>query len=331
VPTYSYNSSNELTSNSSGSYTYDANGNTLSDASGNTYTWDSENRMLSAVVPSTGTVTFKYDPFGRRIRKSSTLGTTNYLYDGADVIDEIDQSGNSLAYYAQGPGTDEPLSMLRGGTTSYYLGDGLDSTTSFSSSSGTLTNTYTYDSYGRITTSSGTLTNPYRFTGREFDSESGIYYNRARYYDTGAGRFLSEDPVGFDGGANFYRYANNNPAMFADPSGLTPDCNNNNCKIEVKCRGIETKHLGALGFKHCDARVVDSNGTTHSLSGGPTGSYNNSSLGGWDTLNPPSPFTGRSIYHHDNADCDTANCLINNTDAYQANTAAWPKYKYLAC
>jgi YD repeat-containing protein len=82
VPTYSYNPSNQLTSNSNGSYTYDANGNTLSDASGKSYTWDFENRLVQAVVPGTGTITFRYDPLGRRIQKSGPLGTTNYLYDG---------------------------------------------------------------------------------------------------------------------------------------------------------------------------------------------------------------------------------------------------------
>ena len=51
VPTYSYNSSNELTSNSTGSYTYDANGNTLSDPSGKHYSWDFENRLTQAVNP----------------------------------------------------------------------------------------------------------------------------------------------------------------------------------------------------------------------------------------------------------------------------------------
>ena len=85
----------------------------------------------------------------------------------------------------------------------------------------------------------------------------------------------------------------------------------------------------SLGFKHCDAQVTDSNGITHSLSAGPNGPYNNSTLGGWDTPNPPSPFTGRDIYHNDKANCDSADCLINNTDAYQVNTAEWPKDKYL--
>jgi len=69
---------------------YDANGNTLSDAQGRSFTWDFENRLTQAVVPGTGTVAFKYDPFGRRIQKSSALGTTNYLYDGAGIIEELD-------------------------------------------------------------------------------------------------------------------------------------------------------------------------------------------------------------------------------------------------
>jgi len=78
VSSYSYNASNELTSNSSGNYSYDANGNTLTDASRKSYTWDFENRLVSTVVPGTGTVAFRYDPLGRRIQKTSNLGTTNY-------------------------------------------------------------------------------------------------------------------------------------------------------------------------------------------------------------------------------------------------------------
>jgi len=112
VPGYNYNSSNQLTSTSSGSYTYDANGNTLSDASGKSYTWDFENRLAQAVVPGTGTTTFKYDPFGRRIQKSGPLGTTNYLYAGANIVEEVDAGGAVLAGYTFGPNIDEPLAEL---------------------------------------------------------------------------------------------------------------------------------------------------------------------------------------------------------------------------
>ena len=228
VPNYNYNSSNELTSNSSGSYTYDANGNTLGDAQGRTFTWDFENRLTQVVNPGVGTTTFRYDPFGRRIQKSGPLGTTNYLYDGNNLIEEMDGSGNVLARYTQGTKVDEPLSALRGGTTSYYQADGLGSVTSLSNGAGALANTYSYDSFGKLTASTGTLTNPFQYTGREFDSETGIYEYRARYLDQNIGRFISQDPAGYKAGMNVYRYARNNPALFVDPSGL--------CEINFKIK-----------------------------------------------------------------------------------------------
>ena len=223
VPNYSYNSSNELTSSSNGSYTYDNNGNTLTDAQGRSFTWDFENRLVQAVVPGQngGTTTFKYDPFGRRIQKSGPLGTTNYLYDGPETIEEIDSSGNVLARYSKG-GIDEPLSELRSGSSSYYEQDGLGSTTSLSSSAGSVANTYDYDSFGKLSASTGTLTNPFQYTGREFDQETGIYQYRARYYDPSTGRFVSEDPIKFLGGVNFYAYVGNSSVNLIDPSGLQP-------------------------------------------------------------------------------------------------------------
>jgi RHS repeat-associated protein len=221
VPTNSYNASNELTANSLGSYTYDANGNTLSDPSGKSFTWDFENRLIQAVVPGTdgGTTTFRYDPFGRRIQKSGPLGTTNYLYDGDDSLEEADNGGNVLARYTRTKNIDEPLSEMRSGTTSYYEQDGIGSITSLSNGTGALANTYSFDSYGNLNSSTGSLTNPFQYSGREFDPETGLYFYRARYYDKSAGRFINEDPIAFQGGLNFYRYAVNNPINFRDPSG----------------------------------------------------------------------------------------------------------------
>src|SRR5271157_4844519 len=220
VPTYSYNTSNELTATSSGSYTYDANGNTLSDPSGKSYSWDFENRLTQAVVPGTGTVTFKYDPFGRRIQKSSPSFTSVFLYDGPEQIEEIDNSSNVLARYTHGPGIDELFAESRSGTSSFYDQDGLGSVTSLSNSTGTLVNTYTYDSFGNITSSTGTVRNPFHYTGREFDAETGIDYYRARYYDPNIGRFVSEDPIRFRAGDNFYEYVKSNPVAFKDGYGL---------------------------------------------------------------------------------------------------------------
>jgi RHS repeat-associated protein len=83
--------------------------------------------------------------------------------------------------------------MNRGGSTYFYQSDGLGSVTSLSSSLGTVAASYTYDSFGNLTAQSGSATNPYQFTGRDFDSETGLYYYRARYYDPTLGRFLAED------------------------------------------------------------------------------------------------------------------------------------------
>lgn len=222
---FSYNSSNELTTSPSASYTYDTNGNMLTktDTSGTTlYAWNFENQLMSVTLPGTGgTTSFMYDPFGRRIQKSSQLGTTNYLYDGLNLLAELDDSGNVLARYTQGKGLDEPLAQLRLTTTSYYDADGLGTITSLSDGTGALTQTYTYDSFGTQIASSGSLTNPFGYAAREFDSEIGIYENRARYFDPNTGRFISEDPVRFNGdGPNFYAYVKNSPVGKFDPTGL---------------------------------------------------------------------------------------------------------------
>jgi len=185
------------------------------------YAWDYENRMTSVTLPgSGGTVSFKYDPFGRRIYKSSSSGTSVYAYDGVNLIEEANSSGAAVARYSQTQNIDEPLAMLRSAATSYYHADGLGSISSLSNAAGSIANTYTYDSFGKLTASAGSLVNPFQYTARESDTETGLYYYRARYYDPGAGRFLSEDPLRFRVGINHYRYVRNNPVNLTDPTGL---------------------------------------------------------------------------------------------------------------
>jgi RHS repeat-associated protein len=80
--------------------------------------------------------------------------------------------------------------------------------------------TRTYDSFGNLVTSSGSIVNNFRYTGREWDAETGLYYYRARYYDQQSGRFLREDPLGFAVGQNHSLYVSNNPVKRKDPLGL---------------------------------------------------------------------------------------------------------------
>ena len=118
--------------------------------------------------------------------------------------------------------------MVRGTTTSYYHADGLGSVVALTDSTGAIAERYAYDVYGtpRITNASGTVLsqsafgNRYLFTGRELDSETGLYYYRRRYYDYRIGRFTSRDPLGYLPDVNLYRYVGNNPVNWVDSFGL---------------------------------------------------------------------------------------------------------------
>lgn len=218
---YSYNNSNELTSTPTATYTYDNNGNTLTktDSTGTTtYAWDFENRLSSVTLPGgSGTVSFKYDPFGRRIYKSSSLGTSIFAFDDDNMVEAVNSSGGVVSRYSQDLTIDNPLAEVRSGTTSYYEADGVGSVTSLTNATGSVGQTYTFGSYGKQTASSGSIANPFQYTRRELDSETGLYYYRARYYDPSTGRFLSEDPLDFDSGTNFYDYVANDPNVLIDP------------------------------------------------------------------------------------------------------------------
>jgi len=88
--------------------------------------------------------------------------------------------------------------------------------------------TYAYTAFGQAALqtevgaalSASWVGNRYRFTGREYDAESGLYYYRARMYNPAIGRFMQTDPVGYGDGLNWYAYCGNNPLMFVDPWGL---------------------------------------------------------------------------------------------------------------
>jgi RHS repeat-associated protein len=220
---YTYNKSNQLTTLAAIVFAYDSNGSTTSKTSGTnltTYQWDFENRLSSVTLPNGGgVVSFRYDPMGRRIQKTTSSGATEYLYDGANIVSELNVSGSVVASYMQGAGIDEPLAMKRGGYIAYYHVDGLGSTTSLSGTTGKPVATYVYDAFGNTTATEG-IFNPFRYTGREQDPETGLYYYRARYYDPNIGRFVSEDPIRFFAGINFYEYGFNDPVDSTDPSGL---------------------------------------------------------------------------------------------------------------
>jgi RHS repeat-associated protein len=250
---YSYDKANQLTGDRRFGYENDQNGNlikkTLIDTDGGikifSYQYDYENRLIMVEIRKADrvkTVTFAYDPFGRRISKTilredlledeedqgedlaeenELPRITQFVYDHEDIILEYNRRGKVKTRYIHGPGVDEPLAVVKKGVMYYYHADGLGSITALTDEQGTVVQQYEYDSFGRITKSGIFLRQPYTFTGREWDQETGLYYYRARHYDPKTGRFLSRDPIGFAGGdMNLPRYVLNNPVIYRDPWGL---------------------------------------------------------------------------------------------------------------
>jgi RHS repeat-associated protein len=225
------NAGNQLTADATHSYQYDDNGNLTRKtllATGNfaAYTYDAENRLtkvedfVAGNPTAFATSTYRYDGLGRRIEKVANGQTKRYLYDGEDILLEYDGANVLQARYTHGPGIDEPIAITKGGSTFFYHQDGLGTVTDLTDSAGATAKSYSYDAYGNLVDQTGTLEQPYTYTGREFDSESGLYYYRARNYDPVTGRFLQKDPIGLRGGVNSYLYANGVPTFFNDPFGL---------------------------------------------------------------------------------------------------------------
>ncbi|HKZ81154.1 MAG TPA: RHS repeat-associated core domain-containing protein, partial [Pyrinomonadaceae bacterium] len=221
---YSYQPFNRLTGTTTATYAYDSNGNMLTKTDGGgtrTFGWDSENRLKQVVLPGGLTVSYKYDALGRRIQRTTSAGADErFVYDGQDVLLDLNSSLAIVTSYINGLGIDDHLRQTNTTTgVSYFLTDHLGTNTTLTDASGNVVETLSYDSFGN---NSGSSRTRYTYTGRERDPDTGIFYYRARFYDPQLGRFISEDPIGLAGGLNLFAYVENNPMLFADPNGLCP-------------------------------------------------------------------------------------------------------------
>ena len=126
----------------------------------------------------------------------------------------------------------QPISMVRNGSTYWYLLDLHGSVLRMVDTTGSSVAAYYYDAFGNILGKNGTLatTNPYRYSGGEgyyTDNDSGLIHAGYRDYNPSVGRWMTEDPIGLAGGENLYGYCGNDPVNAVDPLGLSPDCNDN--------------------------------------------------------------------------------------------------------
>jgi RHS repeat-associated protein len=197
----------------------DPNGNLTSKTEGTDtwgYEWNALNQLTRVTKNSVEQARFSYDPLGRRVEKVAGGVTASYTYDDEDVLREA--RGATTLKYVHGQGMDEPLASDDGAALAYFHTDALGSVVRVTDATGGVALTRQYDAWGNLQTSGAQA--GYAFTGREWDSEVGLYYYRARYYEPLSGRFTSEDPIGFGGGANFYGYVGGDPVDRVDPLGL---------------------------------------------------------------------------------------------------------------
>jgi len=198
-----------VTAAGSATYTYDANGNMLAGAD-RAITWNSENKPVS-VTKGTVETTFVYGTGGERVKKET--GDNWKIYVGG--IYEKDQTGAQTCYI---DAAGVSVKKKADGSLFFILKDHLGGASVITDAQGNAVTQQYYEPYGKDD-ANGSLENEvddHKFTSQEEDTETGLYYYNARYYDPALGRFISADPVQ---GLNRYSYCYNNPVNVIDPSG----------------------------------------------------------------------------------------------------------------
>ena len=221
-----YANPHAVTSIGSINYTYDNNGNMLTETSGLSNSWDYNNR-LTQVVKSGVTSTYAYDESGQRVKLANGTTTTYYpsgFYntDGTNIVKHITTPGGETVATVKGTGGSAAVFSVHA--------DHLTGSNAVTNGGGTLEELMDYFPYGnvRLDQKSGSFDEQRKYAGSELDADSGLNYMQARYYNSGIGRFVSQDtsfwslPVLYlldPQQQNSYSYARNNPMMYIDPNG----------------------------------------------------------------------------------------------------------------
>ncbi|OPB22265.1 type IV secretion protein Rhs, partial [Pseudomonas fluorescens] len=241
-------------------YDYDAFGNLIRERRGKghqlvtEYRYDCQHRLIGLTQPNGQTASYRYDPFGRRISKTVNDITTEFFWQGDKLIAE--HHADRHRSYLYEPDSFRPLALLEGfgpqETKPYhYQLDHLGTPQELTAPDGEIVWSAHYRAYGQISRLDiEKVDNPLRFQGQYFDQESGLHYNRHRYYNPDIGRYLTPDPVKLAGGINSYQYVPN-PTGWVDPLGLsckTGDCPGSKGNLTKKtASGVLTTHENAGG------------------------------------------------------------------------------------
>lgn len=215
---YTYNTQkNRLLTAGAVSFSYDNEGQ-LSSGYGSSYTFDYEHRLIGIG----SSYQFLYDGNGNRLQAVRSGVVTRYIYNaGGNLLAEADSLNNITRYYIYGLGL---LAIVTPSDQVYcYHFNAIGSTIAMTDQTQAMVNKYAYDPFGNIVNQVEAVSQPFRFVGQfgVMTEPNGFYYMRARYYDPDVGRFISEDPAGFEGGdVNLITYVQNNPVNLVDPLGL---------------------------------------------------------------------------------------------------------------
>ncbi len=210
----SVNTNNQLQSG----YQYDAAGNVSYDGVHH-YTYDAENRIIQ--VDSGSTATYVYNENGQRVRKSTAPGAfTEFFYGPNGLVQSVyNGSGWPAEYVFAGS---RLIADYTNGTTDFVLTDHLGSTRVMTGVNQAVLSNMDYMPFGQQIAGGSATTD--KFTGQEYDSESGLYQFPFRYYESPMGRFMTPDPLGGylenPQSLNKYAYVLNNPLSLTDPTGL---------------------------------------------------------------------------------------------------------------
>ncbi|MDP9238067.1 MAG: DUF6531 domain-containing protein [Chloroflexota bacterium] len=232
-----------------------------------------------------------YDGDGLRVRQRTFTTTSpvvvddDYAWDAGAGLPVVLQDtrtprgqASATTTYLYGLGLISETSGA--GVTSYYLADGLGSTTQLTDNAGAITDSYSYDVFGAPRTTTGTTANDFQYTGQQRDGNAnrGLYYLRARSYDPALGRFLQKDPIPM---LNRYPYVRNDPASLSDPAGLCGGGWNPSKYLDCPRKFIQnhpdvqrdivlTADTIAIGFTGASAAITDA-ATIAGCSIGPEG------------------------------------------------------------
>lgn len=225
--TSEYDAGNRLLRRGATTFSYDDNGNLIS-AGGpqgaTNYTWDPRNHLRSITTAAGQTMSFVYDFAGNLLQQKDTGTlrnlTQSFVLDDLTNVAYLSNSNGEQFSILTGQSIDEHLAVIQSGThVEYGLTDAINSTTTTVDQKGSIKGQFFYEPFGETTPMASSY--PFQFTGR-VPVSGGLYYYRARYFNSISGRFISEDPIGLAGGINQYAYVDGNPVTFRDPRGLLP-------------------------------------------------------------------------------------------------------------